>query len=85
MNMQYIVRQPMALLLPAFFLFLTLPGCGGLGKMDKAIEELNLKMTPEPLIVQGGQVELSLTGTFPDKYFAKKAIIEATPVLVWEG
>ena len=85
MNMQYIVRQPMALLLPAFFLFLTLPGCGGLGKMDKAIEELNLKMTPEPLIVQGGQVELSLTGTFPEKYFAKKAIIEATPVLVWEG
>ena len=85
MNMQYIVRQPLALLLPAFILLFSLPGCGGLGKMDKAIEELNLKMDPEPLIVQGGQVELSLSGTFPEKYFAKKAIIEATPVLVWEG
>ena len=85
MNMQYIVRQPLALLLPAFLLLISLPGCGGLGKMDKAIEELNLKMTPEPLIVRGGQVQLALSGTFPEKYFAKKAIVEATPVLVWEG
>ncbi len=85
MNMQYIVRQPLALLLPAFILLLALPGCGGLGKMEKAIEELNLKMNPEPLILRGSEVELNLSGTFPEKYFAKKAIIEATPVLVWEG
>lgn len=85
MNMQYIVRQPLALLLPAFFLLLALPGCGGLGKMEKAIEELNLKMNPEPLTLRGSEVELNLSGTFPEKYFAKKAIIEATPVLVWEG
>ncbi|RPG81712.1 MAG: hypothetical protein CBC74_001315 [Crocinitomicaceae bacterium TMED114] len=83
--MQYIVRQPLALLLPAFVLLLALPGCGGLGKMEKAIEELNLKMNPEPLTLRGSEVELNLSGTFPEKYFAKKAIIEATPVLVWEG
>ena len=53
--------------------------------MDKAIEELNLSMNPEPLILQGSEVALSLSGTFPEKYFAKKAIIEATPVLVWDG
>ena len=85
MNMQYIFRQPLALLLPAFVLLLALPGCGGLGKMEKAIEELNLKMDPEPLVLRGSEVELNLSGTFPEKYFAKKAIIEATPVLVWEG
>lgn len=85
MNMQYILRQPLALLLPAFVLLLALPGCGGLGKMEKAIEELNLKMDPEPLVLRGSEVELNLSGTFPEKYFAKKAIIEATPVLVWEG
>ncbi len=85
MKMQYIFRQPLALLLPALALLLALPGCGGLGKMEKAIEELNLSMDPEPLIMRGGEVELSLSGTFPEKYFAKKAIIEATPVLVWEG
>jgi len=83
--MQYIFRQPLALLLPAFVLLLALPGCGGLGKMEKAIEELNLKMDPEPLVLRGSEVELNLSGTFPEKYFAKKAIIEATPVLVWVG
>ena len=83
--MQYIFRQPLAILLPAFALLLTLPGCGGLGKMEKAIEELNLNMDPEPLTLRGNEVELNLSGTFPAKYFAKKAIIEVTPVLVWEG
>ena len=85
MNMQHTLRQSLALLVPAFVLLLALPGCGGLGKMEKAIEELNLSMDPEPLIMRGGEVELSLSGTFPEKYFAKKAIIEATPVLVWDG
>ncbi len=85
MKMQYITRQPLAFLLPALALLLALPGCGGLGKMEKAIEELNISMDPEPLIMRGGEVELSLSGTFPEKYFAKKAIIEATPVLVWDG
>lgn len=85
MTMQYIIRQPLAFLLPAFALLLTLPGCGGLGKMEKAIEELNLKMDPEPLVLRGNEVQLNLSGTFPEKYFAKKASIEATPVLVWDG
>ena len=83
--MQYIFRQPLAILLPAFALLLTLPGCGGLGKMEKAIEELNLQMDPEPLVLRGDEVQLNLSGTFPAKYFAKKAVIEATPVLVWDG
>ena len=83
--MQYIIRQPLAFLLPAFALLLTLPGCGGLGKMEKAIEELNINMDPEPLVLRGDEVQLNLSGTFPEKYFAKKAIIEATPVLVWDG
>jgi len=85
MKMQYPLRQTLAFLLPALTLLVALPGCGGLGKMDKAIEELNLSMSPEPLIMQGSEVALSLSGTFPEKYFAKKAIIEATPVLVWDG
>ena len=83
--MQYTTRQTLAFLLPAFALLLALPGCGGLGKMEKTLEELNFTMDPEPLIMRGGEVSLSLSGTFPEKYFAKKAIIEATPVLVWDG
>ena len=85
MKMQHTLRQPLAYFLPALALLLLLPGCGGLGKMEKAIEELNITMNPEPLILRGSEVELNLSGTFPEKYFAKKAIIEATPVLVWDG
>ncbi|MFM1931268.1 MAG: hypothetical protein RL226_571 [Bacteroidota bacterium] len=59
--------------------------CGGLGKMEKHIEELNAKAEPEPLIVRGDSIELKVTGKFPEKYFHKKVIVEATPVLVYEG
>ena len=59
--------------------------CGGLGKMEKHIEELNAKSNPEPLIVRGDSVELNITGKFPEKYFHKKVIVESTPVLVFEG
>lgn len=59
--------------------------CGGLGKMEKRIEELGAKAEPEPLIVRGDSVELKVSGKFPEKYFHKKVIVEATPVLVYEG
>jgi len=47
--------------------------------MEKHIEELNAKAEPEPLIVRGDSVEINITGKFPEKYFHKKVIVEATP------
>lgn len=64
---------------------LVLASCGGLGKMEKHIEELNAKAEPEPLIVRGDSVEVTITGKFPEKYFHKKVAVEATPVLTYEG
>lgn len=61
-------------------LFLT--GCGGLGSMEKHIEELGASAEPEPLIVRGDSVEINISGKFPEKYFHKKVIVEATPVIV---
>ncbi|NNE55620.1 MAG: hypothetical protein HKN32_06345 [Flavobacteriales bacterium] len=71
----------------AFFVATTalLSSCGGLGKMEKYIEELNAKAEPEPLIVRGDSIEVNITGKFPDKYFHKKVIVEATPVLTYDG
>lgn len=66
-------------------LAMILTACGGLGKMEKRIEELGAKAEPEPLIVRGDSVELKVSGKFPEKYFHKKVIVEATPVLVYEG
>jgi len=62
-----------------------LMGCAGLGSMEKHIQELGAKASPEPLVLRGGQVDLSVTGKFPPKYFPKKVVAEATPVLTWEG
>ena len=62
-----------------------LAGCAGLGSMEKALNEVGLSVTPETLILQGGNVEVTINGNFPAKYFGKKVILEATPVLVWEG
>jgi Flp pilus assembly protein TadD len=66
-------------------LAILLAGCGGLGKMEKYVEELGAKAEPDPLIVRGDQVEITITGTFPQKYFHKKVIAEATPVLTYEA
>jgi tetratricopeptide (TPR) repeat protein len=64
---------------------LLVSGCGGLGKMEKHIEELGAKVEPEPLIVRGDSVEINVSGIFPPKYFHKKVVVEATPVLVHGG
>ena len=61
-----------------------LAGCS-LPKMIKTVEEINLEVTPSPVVLQGNDVTIDITGTFPPKYFAKKVTVEATPYLVWEG
>ncbi|MBM71365.1 MAG: hypothetical protein CL847_01080 [Crocinitomicaceae bacterium] len=62
-----------------------LAGCAGLGSMEKALDTVGLSVQPETLILKGGNVDVTITGNFPAKYFGKKVILEATPVLVWEG
>ena len=37
-------------------------------------------VTPQVLEAQGGQVEATINGKFPEKYFNKKAVVEVTPV-----
>lgn len=64
---------------------LMLAACGGLGKMEKYIEELGASATPNPLEVHGDSIELSITGKYPEKYFHKKVVVEATPVVVYPG
>ena len=61
-----------------------LAGCS-LPKMIKTVEEINLEVTPSPVVLQGNDVTIDITGTIPPKYFAKKVTVEATPYLVWEG
>jgi Flp pilus assembly protein TadD, contains TPR repeats len=59
--------------------------CGGLNKMKDTAKQISYSTNPSPLEVKGGQVDLSVTVKYPGKFFNKKAIVEVTPVLKYEG
>ncbi len=59
--------------------------CGGLNKMKKDAPNVKYTVTPTPLELHADSVEVSITGKIPPKYFNKKVIVEATPVLKWEN
>ena len=61
-----------------------LAGCS-LPKMIKTVENIDLEISPSPVVLQGDDVTIDITGSFPPKYFAKKVRATATPFLVWEG
>ena len=69
------------------FLFVTaasvlvLSSCGKLGKLTAD----NFTVNPTPLEAVGGQVPVTINGTFPEKYMKKKAVVTVTPVLKYEG
>ena len=42
-------------------------------------------VTPQVLEAVGGKVPATINGKFPEKYFNKKAVVEVTPVLKWDG
>jgi tetratricopeptide (TPR) repeat protein len=64
---------------------LVITGCGGLGKMKKYAESIKYTVEPNPLIVQGDSVAINVNGSFPGKYFYRKAQVELTPTLTYAG
>ncbi len=50
-----------------------------------ALDPSLFKCNPNPLEVKGGKVNATVSGTFPVKYFNKKAVVTVTPVLKYEG
>ncbi|MCD8296192.1 MAG: hypothetical protein LUC88_01310 [Prevotella sp.] len=45
----------------------------------------NFNVTPNPLESKGGQVAVTINGTFPEKYMKKKASVTVTPELRYES
>ncbi|NLI72251.1 MAG: hypothetical protein GX361_05910 [Bacteroidales bacterium] len=54
-------------------------------KKMTALDARYFKTNPSPLAVNGGKVDATVTGTFPQKYFNKKAEVTITPVLKYNG
>jgi tetratricopeptide (TPR) repeat protein len=59
--------------------------CSGLNKMKKNANLVTYEVTPKVLETHGGQVEVTIKGTYPEKYFDKKTVLEITPVLTYTG
>lgn len=59
--------------------------CSSAEKMAKDAENVTVVCTPSPLECVAGQVTAQVAVTYPDGYFHPKAILEVTPVIVYEG
>lgn len=59
--------------------------CGGLNTMLKDAPTVTYKVEPNPLQMHADSVSVTITGQYPAKFFNKKAVMEVTPVLKWEG
>lgn len=59
--------------------------CSSVEKMAKLAENVKVTCEPEVLEVVAGEIEADVTVTYPADYFHPKAILEVTPVLVYEG
>ena len=64
-----------------FLLSISLAGCNGLGKMTKNYPQVKYEVTPNPLELHGDSVAVTIKGTYPPKYFAKKVDVTLTPDL----
>ena len=72
------------------FLFAALLGfaavaCSSPEKMAEMAENVTVKCEPAVLEVVGGEIDATVSVTYPEDYFHPKAILEVTPVIVYEG
>lgn len=59
--------------------------CSSAEKMAEMAENVRVECNPAVLEAVAGNIDAALTVTYPEGYFHPKAILEVTPVLVYEG
>ena len=59
--------------------------CGSPKKMAESADEVSVSCNPQVLEVIAGNIKADVTVTFPEDFFHPKAVVEAVPVLVYNG
>ena len=59
--------------------------CSSPEKMAEMAENVTVKCEPAVLEVVAGEINANVTVTYPEDYFHPQAILEVTPVIVYEG
>ena len=72
-------------LLSSAVLGLAAVACSSPEKMADMAENVTVKCDPAVLEVVAGEIDATVSVTYPADYFHPKAILEVTPVLVYEG
>ena len=62
-----------------------LVSCNNAQKMIDAADQIDIKCNPEVLEVIAGNIDATVSVTFPPEYFLPKATLEVTPVLLYVG
>lgn len=71
--------------LSAVVLGLAAVACASPSKMAEMAESVTVTCDPSPLEVVAGKIEATVAVTYPAKYFHPKAVLEVTPVIVYDG
>jgi len=71
--------------LSAIALGLAAVACSSPEKMAEMAENVTVKCEPAVLEVVAGEIDATVSVTYPEDYFHPKAILEVTPVIVYEG
>ena len=71
--------------LSAAILGIAAVACSSPEKMAEMAENVKVQCNPSVLEVVAGNIDATVTVTYPEDYFHPKAILEVTPVIVYEG
>lgn len=83
--MKKMKTQSLQILGLAFVATVGLTACNGLGKLVKNADKITYKVTPDPMEMHGDSMVVSISGTYPEKIFPKKATVTTTPVIKYNG
>jgi len=78
------MKKTLKFLVAAFVIVAISSSCG-LSKMVKKYDEVKYEVTPNVLETHGRKVSVTVKGSFPEKYFHPKVVVEFTPILKWDG
>jgi len=78
------MKKSISTILAVLFVALVAVSCSPT-KMIKKADQVSFKCDPQSLECVAGKINATVSVTFPEKYFHKKAVLKVTPVLVYEG
>ena len=75
------MKRTNVIYLATLLIVIALTSCGSFKKMKPNHNLVKYTVTPNPVEMHGDEVSISVSGKFPEKYFDKSAVIEATPYI----